>query len=140
MTTETTNGSPPAAALKQIAEPARSKRIDPETVTPRDMLRAEAMLADYDDSGLPVPLPSREPYGLMRHGIHRVALTAWCVRSREDPSFTYGDALDVPYGEHNDDDEDEEPDPQTPPADGAKPSSSGQSGTGRARRGARTSG
>jgi hypothetical protein len=61
----------------------------PDLLTPRDMLRAAAVLGDV--------LGERSPYDMFTDDLERAPFIIWCLRSRTDPSFTWEDALDTPY-------------------------------------------
>jgi hypothetical protein len=112
----TDNGTPPAEALAELAAtPAPRVSLDPDDTTPRDMLRARKMHAERDGRDLDEVMDDR---------IERGATIIWCLRSRDDPSFTYDMALDTPYRDVIG--EDEPPPPTAPPT---KPGSgSGRSG------------
>lgn len=58
--------------------------LDPQHLTLRDLKRARAG-----------PLEGRDPMEALTDPIDRVALVGWCVRSRDDPEFTWADAEDL---------------------------------------------
>jgi hypothetical protein len=69
-----------AAALPKIV-------LDADLLTPADMKRAR------------VVLDGRNPFELLDDPIDRVVLVIWCMRSRQDPSFTWAQAEATPFGE-----------------------------------------
>ncbi|HWD44016.1 MAG TPA: hypothetical protein VHM23_09985 [Actinomycetota bacterium] len=74
-------------------------RLDADLLTPRDMRRAR------------VALDGRNPFELLDDPIDRVVLVVWCLVSRDDPSFTWEQAEDVPFSRL--DTGSDEPDPPT---------------------------
>jgi len=78
------NGKAPA----EVTAAAR-QGYSPQMLTPRDMLRAKAALADV--------LGDRSPYDMFDDDLERAPFIIWCLRSRTDPGFTWEDALDTPY-------------------------------------------
>jgi len=62
--------------------------LDPKQLTMRDLKRARAG-----------PLEGRSPYDLFEDELESRVLVIWCVRSRDDPEFTWDDAQDVPYSD-----------------------------------------
>lgn len=109
------------AALE--TDPAAKIKLDPESLTPRDLRRAR------------VVLDGRNPFELLDDPLDRVVLTIWCLVSRDDPSFTWEQAEDIPFSRL--DTGGDEPDPPTAPpgspgrghaprpATGSKPKRSG---------------
>jgi hypothetical protein len=86
--------------------------LDLDQLTPRDFKRARVMLG------------GRDPGELIEVHEDRTALIIWCVRSRDDPGFTWDMALDTPWSECVAPDT-SEPDPQpasTPASNGSSPS------------------
>lgn len=116
----TDNGSAPAEAVASLAS-ARQK-LDPDLLTPRDLLRAQDMLDELGDGD---KLKGADIYEVMANRTRRAGVIIWCLKSRTDPSFTFEQALDTPYGEF--DVEDDEPDPPTGPpgSPGPAPAASG---------------
>lgn len=88
---------------------------DPDLLTPRDLSRARKVLG-------------RDPAELFLFMEDRTALVIWCTRTRDDPEFTWDQALDTPLSEIVAP-PDEEPDPQ--PA--SMPASNGSSANATAR-------
>jgi len=108
-----------AAALGVGALAAGAKiRVDPDSLTPRDLRRAR------------VVLEGRNPFELLDDPLDRVVLTIWCLVSRDDPSFTWDQAEDIPFSRLDTAGEDAEPDPQTAPGGppGSEPATSKASG------------
>jgi hypothetical protein len=120
--------------------------FDPMQLTPRDMFRAAPVLKDQ------AGLTDVDPYDLLDvtgdRYLRRV-LVIWCLKSRDDPDFTWEQAWDVPFGDLFDDadDADAEDDggegepgeaPPTPGTGnaGTGPGSNGNAGSKRKRRGA----
>lgn len=103
------NGTPPAGSdLKATAEfPAEGGTaklmVDPDLLTPRDLRRAR------------VALDGRNPFELLDDPLDRVVLTIWCLVSRDDPSFTWDQAEDMPFSRLETGGGDTEPDPPTAP-------------------------
>lgn len=62
-------------------------QLNPDLLTPRDMKRARKMLE------------GKNPYELMDDPDEAMILTIWCLRSRTDPTFTYDQAENTPFGE-----------------------------------------
>jgi hypothetical protein len=58
--------------------------VDARHLSLRDLKRAKAG-----------PLQGRDPYELLPDTLERQTLIAWCVRSRDDPEFTWADAEDA---------------------------------------------
>jgi hypothetical protein len=76
-------------------------------LTSRDMARARVMLRDQSKGEDPYELLDDE--GDLENRDKRRVLIIWCLRSREDPDFTWDMAWDVPFSEvYADDDEPEE--------------------------------
>jgi hypothetical protein len=79
--------------------------FDPMQLTPRDMLRAAPVLKEQ------AGLDDVDPYDLLDvtgdRYLRRV-LVIWCLKSRDDPAFTWEQAFDTPFGDLFDEDEDEE--------------------------------
>jgi hypothetical protein len=71
-------------------------RLDPQQLTIRDLKRAKAG-----------PLGGRDPFSALEDPLDAATLIAWCVRSRDDPEFTWADAenLDLGSFEHGEDDD-----------------------------------
>jgi hypothetical protein len=78
-------------------------RVDPDSLTPRDLRRAR------------VVLDGRNPFELLDDPLDRVVLTIWCLVSRDDSSFTWDQAEDMPFSRLDTAGEDAEPDPQIAP-------------------------
>lgn len=109
-------GTATTAAL----EVAAKITLDPDLLNSRDMLRAR------------VVLEGRNPYEVLDDPLERVPLIVWCLVTRDDPSFTWDQALDMPFSRLQFGAGDE-PDPPTgppgspgpasepPPASGSKP-------------------
>ena len=75
--------------------------LDPKQLTMRDLKRARAG-----------PLEGRDPYDLFEDNLESRVLVIWCLRSRDDPEFTWEDAQDVPMSEiamRGDEDSDQPP-------------------------------
>jgi hypothetical protein len=79
-------------------------RLDPSLLTPRDLKRAK------------VVLDGRNPFEMLEDPVDAMTLTVWCLRSREDPEFTWDQAEDTPLGDFDMAVEDEQE------ADGSPPS------------------
>jgi hypothetical protein len=94
--------------------------FDPMQLTPRDMMRAAPVLKEQ------AGLDDVDPYDLLDvtgdRYLRRV-LVIWCLKSRDDPTFTWEQAFDTPFGELFDADEEEAEAAGTPPTPG--PQSSG---------------
>ena len=84
-------------------------RLDPGQLTPRDLQRAK------------VALDGRNPWELLEDPLDALILTIFCLRSRDDPEFTYEDALDVPLGDFElvNEEEPPPPSPATTSSDGS---------------------
>jgi hypothetical protein len=98
-------------------------------LTSRDMARARVMLRDQSKGEDPYDLLDDD--GEPENRDARRVLIIWCLRSREDPDFTWDMAWDVPFSEvyAKDDDEDEaEEIGDADPLQGAAPSSSPNDG------------
>jgi hypothetical protein len=78
-------------------------RVDPDSLTPRDLRRARTVLS------------GRNPFELLDDPLDRVVLTIWCLVSRDDPSFTWDQAEDMPFSRLDTAGEDAEPDPPIAP-------------------------
>src|SRR5829696_6394340 len=98
-------------------------------LTPRDMLRAAPVLKEQ------AGLSDVDPYDLLDVSgdkyLRRV-LVIWCLRSRENPAFTWDEAFDTPFGDLFDEDEDEavgegEADPLPVAGPGVEPKRNGAS-------------
>jgi hypothetical protein len=90
--------------------------FDPMQLTPRDMFRAAPVLKEQ------AGLADVDPYDLLDVSGDRYlrrVLIIWCLRSRDDPAFTWDQAWDTPFGDMFDEDEDE--DEETEPGEGAEP-------------------
>jgi hypothetical protein len=87
--------------------------FDPMQLTPRDMLRAAPVLKEQ------AGLDDVDPYDLLDVSgdkyLRRV-LVIWCLRSRDNPDFTWDEAFDTPFGDLFGD-EDEEPEAEGAGAD-----------------------
>lgn len=91
-------------------------RLDPEELTPGDLKRAR------------VALEGRNPWEMLEDPLDAMILAIWCLKSREDPTFTFEQAENTRLGEF--DMRDSRP-PPTPgpggngdsPGNNAKPSS-----------------
>lgn len=81
----TDNGKVATEVTKQAIEQPERLRIDPELLTPRDMLRAKVLL------------DGRNPYEVANDPAEAVPLTIWCLMSRTNPEFTWDQALDFPF-------------------------------------------
>ena len=94
-------------------------RLDPAQLTPRDLKRAQ------------VALKGQNPWELLEDPLDALILTIFCLRSRDDPEFTYEDALDVPLGDFElvNEEEPPPPSPATPSLNGSPAAS--ESGKGR---------
>ncbi len=99
-------------------------RPDPDLLTSRDMRRARAMLTELHGDDAP------DPYDLVSGSTFedRMSIIIWCLRSRTDPTYTWEQAEDVPYGEL--DISDREPDPPTGPGGSPGPTSAKSAPTG----------
>jgi hypothetical protein len=101
--------------------------FDPMQLTPRDMLRAAPVLKEQ------AGLDDVDPYDLLDvegDKYLRRVLVIWCLRSREDPDFTWDQAFDTPFGDlFTDEDEEPEADPDPLPVagPGAEPKRNGGS-------------
>ena len=78
--------------------------LHPDALTPRDYLRAK--------TALEAVLDGRSPYELLT-GEEMYPFLIWALRSREDPTFTWEQALDTPFWHFRMGDE--PPPPPTPP-------------------------
>jgi hypothetical protein len=72
--------------LDKELEAAPRLRLDPDLLTPHDLRRARDVL------------DGRNPWELLDDPIDRVTLTIWCLLSRDDPSFTWDQADNSPFG------------------------------------------
>lgn len=83
-TAQAQNGQVPAA-LRPVVE---DRVLGWDDLSPRDLLRAKAakLFGETD----PQEAVEAEP-------LYATALVIWCVKSREDPAFTWDQALDSPY-------------------------------------------
>ncbi len=61
--------------------------LNPDLLTPRDMMRARVMLE------------GKNPYEMLDDADNVIVLTIWCLRTRTNPDFTWEDALDTPFSE-----------------------------------------
>lgn len=77
--------------------------LDPSLLTPRDLKRAK------------VALDGRNPFDLLEDPVEAVALTIWCLKSREDPEFTWDQAEDTPLADFGMAVEDEQEDAGSSP-------------------------
>lgn len=84
-----------------VAPPVGRITLDPELLNSRDMRRARTMLE------------GRNPYELLDDPIDRVPLIVWCLASRDNPDFTWDQALDIPFSRLQFGSD--EPDPPTAP-------------------------
>lgn len=66
-------------------DPGGRIALDPDLLNSRDMIRARGMLK------------GRNPYELIDDPLERVPLIVWCLMTRTDPSFTWDQALDMPF-------------------------------------------
>jgi hypothetical protein len=80
--------------------------LNPDLLTPRDLARARDALPGVDVSAM------------LSDPIDMITLTIFCLRRRDDPEFTWDQALDTPMSEFSQ----VEGPPQTPP-----PASNGSS-------------
>src|SRR4249919_2783153 len=95
------------AAVVAIADKAKRNReaqspritLDPDLLNSRDMLRVRSVLG------------GRNPYEVLDDPLERVPLIVWCLMTRADPSFTWDQALDMPFSRLQFGSD--EPDPQT---------------------------
>ena len=87
-----------------MTSPNGKIRVDPSLLTPRDLQRAK------------VATGGRNPYELLEDPAEAFPLVLWCLKSRDDPGFTWDQALDTPFADL--DMTGEEPDPPTAPAAG----------------------
>jgi hypothetical protein len=102
--------------------------FDPMQLTPRDMLRAAPVLKEQ------AGLDDVDPYDLLDvtgdRYLRRV-LVIWCLKSRDNPEFTWEQAFDTPFGDlFDDEDEEPEADPDPLPVGvepGSQPSGNGGS-------------
>jgi hypothetical protein len=60
--------------------------IDPDLLTPGDLLRAAEVTPDGQD-----------PYELLERTATAIPLTIWCLLSKDHPSFTWEQALAMPF-------------------------------------------
>jgi hypothetical protein len=92
----TDNGKADAATAAQVAlagydqDDMSKPWLHPDALTPGDHLRAKVALA-----GL---LGERSPYELLG-GDEMYPYIMWCLRSRDDPGFTWEQALATPFYE-----------------------------------------
>jgi hypothetical protein len=117
------NGKPdPAAAAAAVeydpADPAKPW-LHPDALTPGDYLRAKKALKEV--------LGDRSPYELL-DGEEMYPFCIWAIRSRDDPTFTWEQALATPFYEFR---LGGGPPPRTPPpaSSGSKPSRTGGAGS-----------
>jgi hypothetical protein len=83
--------------------------LDARHLSLRDLKRAKAG-----------PLQGRDPYELMPDSLERQTLIAWCMRSRDDPEFTWADAEDATtVGDFEWGDQDQDQDGDEPPLTGS---------------------
>lgn len=98
----------------------RKVEIDADLLTPKDIKRAR------------VALGGRDPWELLRgEQEDRAVLVAWCQLSRDDPTLTFEQLEDLPFGDFVQT-EDEEPDPQMTPgpiSNGSSPGTSSVDGS-----------
>lgn len=83
--------------------------LNPDLLTPRDLKMARDALPGMDVSAM------------LGDSIDMITLTIFCLRRRDDPEFSWDDALDTPMSEFNQ----AEGPPQTPPpaSNGSSPGS-----------------
>lgn len=62
--------------------------LNPDILTPRDLQRAKQIIGD-----------GKSPFELLADPETMFPLVIWCLKSREDPAFTWDQALDTPFGE-----------------------------------------
>lgn len=74
--------------------------LDADLLTPRDLKAAKAALAGQDVAAM------------LSDPLEAITLTIFCLRRRDNPDFTWDQALDTPLGEFKQ--PDVVPDPQTP--------------------------
>lgn len=90
----TDNGKPDQATAAAVVEydPADPAKpwLHPDALTPGDYLRAKTALAEL--------LDGRSPYELL-DGEEMYPFCIWAIRSRDDPEFTWADALATPFYE-----------------------------------------
>jgi hypothetical protein len=92
----TDNGKPDTATATQLAQGGYDQDemskpwLHPDALTPGDHLRAKVALAEL--------LGERSPYELLG-GDEMYPYIMWCLRSRDDPSFTWEQALATPFYE-----------------------------------------
>jgi hypothetical protein len=115
--TQTDNGQVAADFEVEIEDGPR--RYLPTLLTPRDMHRAKKALADI--------LDGRSAYDMLEDDDDRVPFTIWCLESRNNPGFTWDDALDTPYLGEWKDGPAGPPTTAAPPAGGAKNAAPGSS-------------
>jgi hypothetical protein len=84
--------------------------LNPDLLTPRDLARARDALPGVDVSAM------------LSDPIDMITLTIFCLRRRDDPEFTWDQALDTPMSEFS------QPVPNVPPPT-LPLDSSGRSGT-----------
>jgi hypothetical protein len=98
--------------------------FDPMQLTPRDMFRAAPVLKEQ------AGLPDTDPYDLLDvegdRYLRRV-LIIWCLKSREDPGFTWEQAWDTPFGDMFTDEEEGAAE-EAPPTPGPESSGTGPGG------------
>lgn len=61
--------------------------LNADVLTPRDLTRAKAALG------------GQNPFELLGDPVTMFPLIIWCLKSRDDPSFTWEQALDTPFGD-----------------------------------------
>lgn len=91
--------------------------LDVDQLTPRDMKRARAG-----------PLEGRNPFELLDDPIDRIVLLIWCLRSREDESFTWDQAEATPFHEVEAAGDGRPPQTPGPESAGSKPGMNGNTG------------
>jgi len=71
--------------------------LNPDLLTPRDLTMAKKALPGVDVSAM------------LSDSIDMITLTIFCLRRRDNPEFSWDDALDTPMSEFN------QPEPKDPP-------------------------
>jgi hypothetical protein len=74
-------------AIAEAVAPPRRYRLDSDELTPNDIKRARVMLK------------GRNPWEVLAHEDDMFTLMIWCCKSRTDPSFTWEQAENTPFGE-----------------------------------------
>lgn len=106
--------------------------LSPLQLTTKDVIRARPMLKEQ------AGLEHTDPWDLLDETGDpdlRRALVIWCVKSRTNPTFTWDQAMETPFGAMYPDDEEPEATPPTPgpTSSGSGPGESSNGGSRRRR-------